>query len=143
MSFAKRAALFFAVFLLATISLSAQDPQFDTSSPGAFLGNGNLSLLEYGLTILVSFLTAFIPGLSKVNGYLRTIASGLLVLGVFAIFKKDALQITTFQFIYENIFPLLLTSVGGWEFIRNIFKFFGINIKPKALSGGETSAKTQ
>ncbi len=130
---AKRLAIFLFFFtFVSVITLGAQSPEgLDTSSPANYLGDVNFMLLQSAITAALSYFASFIPGANRLSPYVRTVVAALLVVGVFFIFKKDALQMSTFQFIITNFGTTLLGSNGVWSAFRRILGLFGIDIKPK------------
>lgn len=129
---AKRLAIFCFFFIFVSFTLAAQSPEgLDTSSPANYLGDPNLLLLQSAMTALLSWATAFFPRASKLSPYTRTIVAAMLVVGVSFIFKKDALQISTFQFLITNFGTTLFGSNGVWSAITRILGLFGIDIKPQ------------
>lgn len=132
MSSIKKVYLFFLLafcqlFILA--GLQAQDT-IAIGTPGQYVGPNNLHLIEVALTILLSYITGFVPGLAKFKGYIRSASVALLITGSAVIFKLGAINQEAIILIFATYFPTVTYSGFFWETLKWLLGRVGIDIQP-------------
>ena len=109
--------------------LQAQDT-IAIGTPGQYVGPDNLHLMEVALTIILSWITGFVPGLAKYKGYVRSASVALLISGAAVIFKLGAINQQTIILIFATFLPNVTYSGFFWETLVWLLGRAGIDIKP-------------
>lgn len=134
----KKTIRFFALFTVAAILVPftgfCQDPVAVLETPQDFIAPSNVNALTIGLTVLLGYIARFIPGASKLKGYVKAGAAGIVTLAGFATFKFGFLSQDTFTFIVAAFLPNFAFAGLTWEtlkFILGLLKVSLPGIAPK------------
>lgn len=118
--------------IMPAMAQSVVDPTtvVDHANPLSFVTQSAVDALTVALTVILAFFSGAIPALKNINaGFLRALASGIIIVAGTATFKFGFLNQESVDFVFKSFLPNFAYSGLIWEAIKFAFKLAGVELK--------------